>query len=61
MLEYLKTETDRLLLEKLPVRAVYLDNDTVHCIWVSTPTADHERYVSSEVFPEDRVQFGVTR
>lgn len=61
MLTYLKTETDRLLLEKLPVRVIYRDDDTVHCIWASTPTADQERYVAADIFPNDDVEFEVTR
>lgn len=51
-----KETTDRLRAEKLPVRVIYRDADTVHCIWAKPSTADAERYVIS-LFPGETVEF----
>jgi hypothetical protein len=45
---YLKTETDRLRHEKLPVRVIYRDGDTVHVAWAKPPSADQEAYVAAQ-------------
>lgn len=54
---YLKTETDRLRVEKLPVRVLYRDEDgSLHCVWQEMSTGDRERYVAS-LFPDEEVTF----
>ena len=51
-----KETTDRLRAEKLPVRVIYREDDTVHCIWGKPSTADAERYVIS-LLPGEMVEF----
>lgn len=61
MIEYLKEETDELILQKLPVRVIYRDGDKLHVAWATTPTGDQERFLSDDFFADDEVVFEAAR